>query len=296
MQQTTLLAVTETSPDLHESTDNTMNENVVTKTVTEQKDAHAAEDSAHATPHISIKAETLFEVAHFPVTNSLLTSLIVTVLFVALAINYGSQIKSKHKNLFFYAIHGLINTIYGLFQSVLKDKLKYFFPLLGAFFFFVLLNNWFGLLPGIGSLTVEAISHGEKAMVPLFRGGTADLNTTLALALISVIITQIYGLKFLGPKAHIGKYLNFKSPVDFFVGIFEIISEFSRILSFSFRLFGNVLAGEVLLVILAFLLPSFLSFIGTPMFFMEVFVGFIQALVFSMLTAVFISMAVEHHH
>ena len=151
-------------------------------------------------------------------------------------------------------------------------------------------------MPGVGSLTIPATAHGEQIMAPLFRGGTADLNTTLALALVSVILTQIYGFKFLGPKAHIGKYLNFKSPVDFFVGIFEIVSEFSRILSFSFRLFGNILAGEVLLVILAFLLPSFLAFIGTPMYFMEVFVGFIQALVFAMLTAVFLSMAVEHHH
>lgn len=261
-----------------------------------EQESHQTEDSAHASPHISIKAESLFHIGSFNITNSLLTSIIVTVLFIALATYYAGQLAKKNKSLFFYAIQGLLKAVHGLFESVLKDKLKYFFSLLGAFFFFVLLNNWFGLLPGIGSLTVGVVHDGEKVMAPLFRGGTADLNTTLALALISVILTQIYGFKFLGPKAQIGKYINFKSPIDFFVGIFEILSEFSRILSFSFRLFGNVLAGEVLLVILAFLLPSLLSFIGSPMYLMEVFVGFIQALVFSMLTAVFISMAVEHHH
>lgn len=251
----------------------------------------------HASPHISIKAEHVFEINHFPVTNSLLTSIIVSVLFVFLALYYSSQITKKHKSTFFYAIHNLLKAIYNLFESVLKDKIKYFFPLLGAFFFFIMLNNWFGLLPGVGSITVLAEGHepGELMKVPLLRGATADLNTTIALAIISVIVTQFYGVKFLGVKDHIGKFINFKSPIDFLVGFFEIISEFSRVLSFSFRLFGNILAGEVLLVILAFLLPSIVSFVGSPMFFMEIFVGFIQALVFSMLTAVFLNMAVNHH-
>lgn len=283
MQLTKLIAESETEV------------NTMTGEATQAQETGHAEE-AKATPHISIKADTLFEINHFPITNSILTSVIVTILFIALAMYYSSQIGKTQKSKFFFAMNGLLKVIYGLFESVLKNKITVFFPLLGAFFMFVLLNNWFGLLPGIGSLMVSATAHGETHLVPLFRGGTADLNATVALALISVVVTQMYGFKYLGPKHHIGKYFNFKSPIDFLVGLFEIISEFSRILSFSFRLFGNVLAGEVLLVILAFLLPTLVSFISSPMYFMEIFVGFIQALVFSMLTAVFISMAIEKHH
>jgi F-type H+-transporting ATPase subunit a len=263
----------------------------IQKTKTDSKEEHTP-----ASPHISIKAEPLFHIGIFPVTNSLITSVIVTILFFVLAGYYASQFTKKHKSTFFYAFHSLLKAVYGIFESVLRDKTQIFFPLLGAFFLFILLNNWLGLVPGVGSILVPVEEHGEVHKVPLFRGGTADLNTTIALAIISVVVTQIIGLKFIGWKAHLSKYFTIKSPIDAIVGLFEVVSEFSRILSFSFRLFGNVLAGEVLLSILAFLLPIVLSFVVAPMFFMEIFVGFIQAFVFSMLTAVFISMAVAKHH
>lgn len=128
------------------------------------------------------------------------------------------------------------------------------------------------------------------------RGGTADLNTTLALALASVFITQLYGFKFLGPKAHLAKYFDFRDPIMIMLGPLELIQEFARIISFAFRLYGNIFAGEVLLTIIPFLLPVFLSFVVTPIFFMEIFVGVVQALVFTMLSAVFINMATAHHH
>ena len=162
---------------------------------------------------------------------------------------------------------------------------------MGTLFIFIIFLNWFGLLPGVGTIGFYEIEEGhevaEKVFVPLFRAGSADLNTTLALALISVVSIQISGIKTLG-KEYIGRFFNFKNPIYFFVGILELISEFSKIISFAFRLFGNIFAGEVLLTVIAFLIPVIapLPFLG-----LELFVGFIQALVFSMLTSVFLSLA-----
>ena len=137
---------------------------------------------------------------------------------------------------------------------------------------------------------------GHHELVPFLRGGTADLNSTLALALISVLFTQYFGFKYLGAKDHIKKYINLKDPMMYFLGPLEILQEIAHVISFSFRLFGNIFAGEVLLTILPFLLPVFLVFIASPMFFLEIFVGLIQALVFTMLTGVFIGNAIAKHH
>lgn len=246
-------------------------------------------------PHISIKGEVLSHFFGFPVTNSLLASLVVTVLFGLIAFFYYSQSKKINKSGFFYLINSFLKMLYDLFQSVLHENINTFFPLLGAFFFFILLNNWFGLVPGVGSILAIIKENEEVVKVPLLRGGTADLNTTFALAIISVVTTQIFGFKFLGIRSHVGKYLNFSNPINLFVGILELILEFARILSFSFRLFGNIFAGEVLLSVVTFLLPALVSFVTFPMFGMEIFVGFVQSLVFTMLTAVFINMAIHKH-
>ncbi|EKD86387.1 MAG: hypothetical protein ACD_37C00314G0001, partial [uncultured bacterium] len=151
---------------------------------------------------------------------------------------------------------------------------------------------WAGLLPGVGSIGLERIHGGEKEFIPLFRAGSADLNTSLALALISMITIQMVGIKALG-VAYLQRFFNFKNPLYFYVGLLELISEFSKVISFSFRLFGNIFAGEVLLAVIAFLIPVIapIPFLG-----MEIFVGFIQALVFSMLTAVFINAATVREH
>ena len=134
-------------------------------------------------------------------------------------------------------------------------------------------------------------AEGHKG-VALFRGANADINMTLALALVSVAAIQYFGFKFSGIK-YGQKYINFSSPIFFFVGLLEIISEFSKIMSFAFRLFGNIFAGEVLIAVISYLIPVVLPmpFIG-----LEIFVGLIQALVFAMLSLVFINMATEAHH
>jgi F-type H+-transporting ATPase subunit a len=243
--------------------------------------------------NISIKAEPIFQLLGFTVTNSLLTSVIVLILLFFVAKFYSDQITKKQKNVFFYFIQTLMSQIHDLFKGILGANIDVFFPFVGAFFLYILLQNWFGLLPGIGSLLVKVNENGELHSVPLFRGASADLNTTLALGLVSVIAVQFYGVKYLGWGGYLKKYINFSNPINFLLGILEVISEVSRVISFSFRLFGNIFAGEVLLLVIAFLIPFFISF---PFFLMEIFVGFVQALVFAMLTAVFLSIAVAKEH
>lgn len=244
-------------------------------------------------PEISIKAESIFSIGNFHVTNSLILSSVVLIFFLIFAIIYQKNSKLKKKSIFYYFINFLLKAVYGLFEGVLKDKTIIFFPLLGSFFFFILLNNWFGLLPGVGSLLIKVVEHGEVFHFPLLRGNNADLNATIFLAFLSVVIIQISGIKYLGFKGYIKKFINISNPINFFVGILETISEFSKIISFSFRLFGNIFAGEVLITIMAFLVPVLVTF---PFLLLEVFVGLVQALVFSMLSSVFLSMAIESHH
>jgi len=216
-----------------------------------------------------------------------------------------------------------------------KKKAKVLLPYIATFFIWILLNNWLGLLPGVGTIgitqepahaslpaieayasevttdnkgmeelsnnqageavyadkKVEEEIHSEKVFIPIFRAGTADLNTTIALAAISVIVTQVIGFQYLGLN-YFTKFFNFSSPIMFFVGILELVLEFAKIMSFAFRLFGNIFAGEVLLTVILFLIPVIAPM---PFYGLEIFVGFIQALVFAMLSLVFFNMATISH-
>ena len=271
-----------TQTDQHVPVQELPNESATHMTKEPATEAHA---EVHSGPHISIKPDVVAHIGSFPITNSLVLSVLVFAVFGALVARYNSELKKKNKSSFFYTVHGFVRGIHSFFESALGDRTDYFFPLVGAFFFYILLNNWSGLLPGVGSV----LYHG----VPLFRANTADLNTTVALAVITMVYVQYIGVKVMGAKSHIGKFINFASPIAFFVGILEIISEFSRILSFAFRLFGNIFAGEVLLAVVAFLIPYGASF---PFLLLETFVGLIQALVFAMLSAVLFRLAVSEHH
>jgi len=244
-------------------------------------------------PEINIKAEPIFSVFGLHITNSLFTSIIATVTFLLIAIYYSKQITASKKSVFFYFVHFVFKSINDLFKSILGDNIKFFLPLVLSFFLFILIQNWFGLLPGVGSVKIAIKEYGKIVHVPIFRGGNADLNTTLALALISVVMIQFYGVKFLGFLQYIKKFIDLSNPINFFVGVLEIISEISKVLSFAFRLFGNIFAGEVLLTIVAFLVPVLASF---PFIILELFVGFVQALVFAMLTTVFLNGAIAKHH
>lgn len=240
---------------------------------------------AKAGPHISIKAEPIINIAGFTITNSLLLSLLVFGFFLGIVGLYNQEAKKKKKGSFYYFINFTLRLVYNLFESVFENRTTYFFPLIGAFFFFILLHNWSGLLPGVGSILISN--------TPLLRGNTTDLNTTIALALISVIYTQYLGITHLGFSEYIKKFVDFSSPMAFFVGFLELVSEFSRLISFAFRLFGNIFAGEVLITVLAFLVPVLITF---PFLLFEVFVGLIQAFVFSMLSAVLFRLAITKQH
>ena len=253
--------------------------------------------------NISLAAEKIGTIFGFPITNSLLaTWLVMTVLIVfsLAATRKMSLVPSGLQSVAELIVGGL----HDFFSSVTGHYVDKFFPLIASLFLFIITANWMGLLPGFSTIgfyhtkeVVIAETNGEAPkketeteFVPLLRGATSDLNTTIGLALVAVIAIQYFGFSLVGP--HYGKkFLNFKDPISFFLGILESMSEVSRIISFAFRLFGNIFAGEVLLAVIAFLMPFL---VPLPFLTLELFVGFIQALVFSMLTAVFANVAVSH--
>jgi F-type H+-transporting ATPase subunit a len=234
----------------------------------------------------------------------------------------------------------VIEALYGLAESILGRRARHVLWLGATIFLFVLFANWIELVPGVDSVGIlehprepgtaysrngpllalpevtneaQPAAEGETAgeteheyqgweLVPFVRAAATDLNVTLALALISVVMTQVYGFRALGAQ-YLGKFIatrklgqgNAMGLLDLFVGALESISEFAKIISFAFRLFGNIFAGQVLLFVMAAFLIPFLVF-GTLIFYgLEVFVGLIQALVFMMLTFVFIAMATAGH-
>ncbi len=237
--------------------------------------------------HISITSEKLFTLwGVLPVSNSLLTSWIVMGLLLIFSLLATRRLARVPGNLQSIA-EIIVDGIRTLFGAVLHEKVTVFFPLLATLFIFIVGMNWIGLLPGVGSIGLRMTVEGHEKFVPLFRPGTADLNTTLALAVVAVLSIQYYGVAALGieyPK----RFINFKSPIYFFVGVLELAGEFTKVISFAFRLFGNIFAGEVLLTVIAFLMPVL---VPLPFMGLELFVGFVQALVFSMLTAAFLAQA-----
>lgn len=290
-------------------------------------------------PHVSIAAEPIFERGFQWLTNGLITTIIIDLLLIIIAYSATrkiSLIPSGLQNL----MEAVIEYLYGLAEGVAGRAAATYFNWAATIFLFVLLSNWFGLLPGVGSIgffhagehveasaeehgmvsdqqlamvdgnlllvqaaDVAAAEEGEKHLkfVPLFRAPSADLNVTLALALATMVMVQIHGIRALGSK-YFHKFWNTSGKgamkgINIFVSLLEIISEFSRIIAFTFRLFGNVFAGEVVLATMAFLV-AFL--VPVPFYLLEILVGAVQALVFMMLTLVFFSMATvshgEEHH
>lgn len=243
---------------------------------------------------ISLAAEQIGHIGSLPVTNSMLLSWIASAILIVFALVATRQVRLVPAGVqnFFETI---IELLFNLANSVLEDEkqTRKYFPLLATIFIFIITNNWIGLLPGVGTIGINETKHGEEILVPLLRGGNADLNTTLALAIIAVIAVQVFGVAAIGAVKYAKKFIDFRGPINFFVGILELISEFSKMISFSFRLFGNIFAGEVLLMVVGFLAPLIAPL---PFFALELFVGMIQALVFMMLTLVFIKGATAQPH
>lgn len=273
-------------------------------------------------PVVSVRAEDL--APNF--TNSMFVMILVDIFLIVVAFLATRNMQLVPRGLQ-NVVEAVIEALFNFFSSINKKYTPAAFPVLATIFLLVIISNWAGLLPGFGSIgfcyagseasadtrlalsdpyaglipSPFAAAEGEskylgcgpgESIIPLFRAPSADLNMTLALALIAFVYIEYWGFKALG-IGYLGKFFNFKGGlVGFFVGIFELISEFARIPAFMFRLFGNIFAGEVLLIVMIFLLPLALPL---PFYLFEVFVGFIQAFVFSVLTIAFIGLAVEAH-
>ena len=281
-------------------------------------------------PVVSLAAEPVFHIGSFVVTNGLLTTWLVMIFLIIISFLATRRIpkdfsKASNQDLVPSGLQNvfemIVEAIENMTRSVAGAWTPKLFPVVATIFLFVLFANYSGLLPGVGTIGLLEHPHGEGTtgyvangpiltaepalpeegyiVVPFLRAPSADLNFTLALAIITVVLTQYFGIKAQG-GAYFKKFFDvsgfkqgaFMGLIGIFVGILELIGEIARLLSFSFRLFGNIFAGEVLLLVMAFLIPYIVSL---PFYGLELFVGFIQAAVFMMLAVVFMSMATEGH-
>jgi F-type H+-transporting ATPase subunit a len=248
--------------------------------------------AAEASPHVSLAAEEIFNVGGVSITNAIILGVLGYVLLLSLFLRVVYVVKHDKKRSFLvkltlWAYEGLYKTV----ENVIGDKqlAKKLAPFPITLFFFIIIQYYLGILPFVGPITVDG--------TPLFRGFAADLNTTFGLALIVLVTMQIYAIKAHGFIGNVKRYLKnpIKDPAGAFEGVLEIIADFSRTVALSLRLFGNVFAGEVLLLMVAFL-TSYFSILALPPFYIfELFIGGIQAYIFFMLTTVFISLGVVSH-
>lgn len=244
---------------------------------------------------IVLHGEEIAHIGNFPITNTMVYSWFVTLVLVGLAFSIRRK-TALVPGRFQSAVEGIIGGAFNFVSDILGDtkKAMKFFGIIATLFFFILFNNWMALLPVTAVGQYHATEHGE-IFVPFLRTTHSDLNNTLILALIAVFFIQFFGITTIGFFKYAHKFFvnPFKNPIGAFIGILELVSEIAKLISFSFRLFGNIFAGEVLLVIISYLLPY-----GAPLPFMalELFVGLIQAVVFATLTLVFVKIATVEHH
>lgn len=256
----------------------------------------AATESAQAGPHISIAPTTLFEVFGLPITNSQLTGFIGSLLILALFVYTIRAVRTGSKSRLAGFVMWMFEILYDTITNVIGDRViaRKVLPLAITIVFFFTINNWLGIFPFVGAVTYQ----GHE----LFRGAAADLNTTLAIAVISIFTAQAWAIKRRGLFGNMHRYIAnpFKDPLHAFEGFLELIAEFSRTAALALRVFGNVFGGEVLLAVIAFL-TSYAAVVALPVFYvLELFVGAVQAYVFFMLTIAFISLGLpepgDHGH
>lgn len=266
---------------------------------------------------IPVSAEHIFTIADIPVTNSVLTGWIAVSFFVVIGLLLRRKPQLVPKGLQ-NAMEALIEFMLNFMDQVTHDRARSrkFFPVVGTLFLFILVSNWMGLLPGVGTIGIWRLVYGEMHLVPLFRPATSDLNMTLAMSISSVIITHLFGIFTIGFFTHWNKFIQigtvwnaikgfrkqklseaaigmFAAVIELGVGFIELMGEAAKMVSLALRLFGNIFAGEVLLHVLSSLVAVL---VPTPFMFLEIIVGAIQALVFSMLVLVYLTLATERPH
>jgi F-type H+-transporting ATPase subunit a len=268
------------------------------------------QETEQVSHEVTLFAEPIYHIGDFPITNALATSWVVVLIIILLSAVLRKSLREvpgKIQNIFEVVTDGAL----GLCDQVTNDRklsLK-IFPIAISVFFFILINNWLGITPFGGFGLIETGEYG-KVFIPFLRGGTADINTTLALAVMAVLGANVFGIVSIGAWKTINKYVNLKAlgqiftkirkdptviivaPITFFVGLIEIAGEFAKVASLSFRLFGNILAGEVLLASIAALAPYAAPI---PFLFLEILVGVIQALIFSILLVVYFTIGASDH-
>lgn len=306
--------------------------------------------------HVSLAAESIFEIGGIAITNALFTAVLIFFAIIFLSIFIKPRLSFEKPPKWQLMLEMLVELLFGLIRDILGEKKgKMLFAFLFNFFVIILISNWFGLLPFVPSIVVnkedrvvETINneagivstvHAEDAVndvetavdeigvseseheadseitfancienkdcyltingierihesAHLFRAPSSDLSFTVALAIISIVVTNFLGFKYL-KLGFAKRYIDISNPIKFLVGIIELFSEASKVISFSFRLFGNIFAGEMLLLVITTIT---LGIATLPFYALEIFVGVIQAFVFLMLTAVFISVAVNTEH
>jgi F-type H+-transporting ATPase subunit a len=246
-------------------------------------------------PHISVGAEVIYNInlpglGIIEVTNAMLTTLIITILMCGFGIIVGKSLKTKSMSKLQNFLEGLLLFIRESTSSNLasESQARKYLGLTLTLFLFIVLGSWAGLVPGVLALT----NNGTH----LFRAPTTDLNACIALAVIAFGTVQVAGFQALGFFGYLGKFFTFKGGVlGFFIGLLEFVLEWSRLLSYSFRLFGNIFAGEVLIIVLSFLTQNYFIPIPALVILMETAVALIQGFVLISLMTVFIKIAMDSH-
>lgn len=239
---------------------------------------------------VALAPETIGNLWGLPITNTLLMSWAVIIILGTIAYFVG-----KNVQLIPSRFQTLLETLFGFVYNYIAETLesrelaRKFFPLLLTIFLFIFTANMLEFTPGIGSV---GLYHGGE-FIPLFRSANTDLNATLALAIIAFFVIEFTGVVTIGAMKYAGKFISFHSVMGFAVGIIELFSELARLIAFSFRLFGNIFAGEVLILVVGHFVPYFLP---VPFMAFEVFVGLIQAAIFALLTLFFIKIAIMEPH
>ncbi len=243
-------------------------------------------------PHVAINADTVFTIGGLPVTNSILLGVFGFIICFGLLWHAASTIKRGGKRTFIVQfVEWIYEALYSTVKSIISDEkmARAVAPIPITLFFFILIQYYLGVLPIVGPIFYDG-HH-------VFRSYLADLNTTFGLAVVTIVASEIYAFKVHGVMAGVGRYLRnpLKDPIGAFEGILEIVAQMSRGIALSMRLFGNVFAGEVLLIMIAFL-AQYVAAVALPVFYLfEFFIGAIQAYLFFMLTTIFISLGMVAH-
>ena len=238
----------------------------------------------------SLQPELITVVTGFPVTNTIIATIAVDFILLFFLYKAATSIRVAPNGIQSF-IEPVITYMYDLTEQISGTRAAKIFPWFATFFIVILATNLFGLLPGITAIGFFENDHGKTHLVPLFRAATTDFNMTLALGTVSIVATHVLTINTIGIVGYLKKFLSF-NPINLLIGLLEFVLEFVKIISLSFRLFGNIFAGEVVLVavsgIFVFLAPL-------PFIMLETIVALVQALVFAMLTMVFMAVLSTPH-